>query len=247
MIFDYVPPARPKQRRRASRRLLSLNFGWMPSVLKSSLLAALFFAAAFTAAPVARAQVAEHYTLKNEIGVWAGYSPDSPHVIGITSERQLIVLAAHYGRTLWERDAFALQWTVDVAPLEMVLQPKITGVIPPPPQTIFVEGHREYVYGFGLHPLGLRMNFLRQRRLQPFLASTAGFVASLNAVPVDVPQGTKFNFTFDFQGGVQWFNHAHDRAWTFGYRLDHISNANRASLNPGMDGHVVFLGYSFFR
>lgn len=214
--------------------------------LRNYPVAALLFAVTIFAAPATRAQVAEHYTLKNEFGVWAGYSPDSPHVIGITSERQLIVLAAHYGRTLWERESFALQWTVDVAPLEMVLEPKITQLVTPG-GIIFQEGHREYVYGFGLHPLGLRMNFLRQRRLQPFVASTAGFVASLNAVPVDVPQGTKFNFTFDFQGGVQWFNHAHDRAWTIGYKLDHISNANRVSLNPGMDGHVIFLGYSFFR
>jgi hypothetical protein len=215
-------------------------------LLRNYPVAALVFAATVAAAPAARAQVGEHYTLKNEFGLWAGYSPDSPHAIGVTSERQLIVLAAHYGRTLWERDSFAFQWTVDVAPLEMVLQPKITQLVTPGGIT-FQEGHREYVYGFGLHPLGFRMNFLRQRRWQPFLASTAGFVASLNAVPVDVPQGTKFNFTFDFQGGVQWFNHAHDRAWTVGYRLDHISNAYRASLNPGMDGHVVFLGYSFFR
>jgi len=216
-------------------------------ILRTVSFAGLLLVALLAAAPAARCQVGEHYTLKNEFGVWAGYSPDSPHVIGITSERQLIILAGHYGRTLWERDSFALQWTIDVAPLEMVLQPKITQVVPPSGGVIFVEGHREYVYGFGLHPLGLKMNFLRQHRWQPFVASTAGFVASVNAVPVDVPQGTKFNFTFDFQGGIQRFNSDHSRAWTLGYKLDHISNAGRSNLNPGMDGHVIFIGYSIFR
>ena len=33
----------------------------------------------------------------------------------------------------------------------------------------------------------------------------------------------------------------------FGYRFQHISNAYRSSLNPGMDANVIFVGYSFFK
>ena len=117
----------------------------------------------------------------------------------------------------------------------------------PPPITTFVEGRREYVYGGGLNPLGLKMNFMRQDRLQPFIASTAGFIASVKPVPIDVQGGTVFNFDFDFQGGVQYFNAAHDRAWMLGYKLAHISNANRHTLNPGMDANVFFIGYSIVR
>ena len=200
-------------------------------------------------APAARCQIGESYELKNEFGVWAGYSPDSPHLIGVTSERQLGLLAVHYGRTLWENHSVSIQYTLDILPLELVLQPKITNVIftTPPPHTTFVEGKREYVYSGGVNPLGLKMNFRRSHRLQPFIASTAGFIASVKRVPVDAPGGTQFNFQFDFQAGLQRYNSSHTRAWTLGYKLLHISNANRADLNPGMDGHVIFLGYSFIR
>ncbi len=210
---------------------------------------ALLFAGFLAAAPAARCQTGESFEPKNEFGVWAGYSPDSPHLIGTTSERQLGLLAVRYARTLWENHSVGIQYTLDVLPLELVLQPKITKLIftTPPPHTTFVEGPREYVYGGGINPLGLKMNFRRSHRLQPFVASTAGFIASVHRVPIDVRGGTLFNFQFDFQAGFQRYNSSRTRAWMLGYKLLHISNANRADLNPGMDAHVIFLGYLFIR
>ena len=220
-----------------------------PNFSRSVILAALSFAAFLAAAPPARCQIAERDEPKNEFGVWAGYSPGSPHVIGITDDRQLGLLAVRYGRTLWQNHFASFQWTIDVLPMELVLEPKIIGAIftTPPPRTTYIEGHREYVYGGGINPLGLKMNFFRPHRLQPFVASTAGFVASVDRVPLDFPGGTLFNFTFDFQAGFQRFNSDRTRAWMFGYKLQHISNAYRGRLNPGMDANVIFLGYSFFR
>jgi hypothetical protein len=205
--------------------------------------------AILTAAPAARCQIGEQYRPKNEFGAWLGYSFDSPHLIGTTSERQLGLLAIRYARTLFDTGSISLQYTLDVMPLALVAQPKITNIIftTPPPVTTFVQGPREYVYGGGINPLGLKLNFRRGHRLQPFIASTAGFIASVKPVPVDVPGGTQFNFDFDFQAGVQYFNPSHDRAWMLGYKLAHISNANRHTFNPGMDGNVFFIGYSFFK
>ena len=60
--------------------------------------------------------------------------------------------------------------------------------------------------------------FSPHARVQPFLASTAGFLASVRPVPVDIPGGTQFNFTFDFQGGVDLFNSSRTRAWRIGYK-----------------------------
>jgi len=210
-------------------------------------IACAFLLALLSFAPSARCQIAERDLPKNEFGVWASYSPDSPHVIGTTSHRQVITLAARYGRMLMDNDSFSLEYTADIVPFEMILQPKITQVIPPPPATIYVQGHREYVYSGGISPIGLKVNFLRSHRFQPFVASTAGFVASTSRVPIDVPGGTLFNFAFDFQGGFQRYNSDHLRAWMIGYKLQHISNANRSSLNPGVDGNAIFIGYSFFK
>jgi hypothetical protein len=217
--------------------------------LKSATSITLILIALSAAAPSARCQVGESYQTKNEFGAWAGYSPDSPHVIGTTSHRQLGLLAVRYARTLWENHSFSFQYTIDVLPLELVLQPKITKVIftTPPPHNTFVEGPREYVYSGGVNPIGFKFNFLRSHRLQPFIASTAGFVGSTSRVPVDVRGGTLFNFAFDFQGGFQYYNSSRSSAWMLGYKLHHISNAGRSALNPGMDSNVIFVGYSFFR
>lgn len=221
----------------------------MTQISRIALSAALLLTVILSAAPAARCQIGEDHRPKNEFGAWLGYSFDSPHLIGTTSERQLGLLAIHYARTLFDTGSISVQYTLDVMPLALVGQPKITNVIftTPPPRTTFVESPREYVYGGGINPLGLKMNFLRQRRLQPFVASTAGFIASVKPVPIDVQGGTLFNFDFDFQGGVQYFNPSHDRAWMLGYKLAHISNANRHTLNPGMDGNVFFIGYSFIK
>jgi len=211
-----------------------------------SSLAALLFAAILALAPSARCQDAPPSEPNNEFGAWAGYSWDSVHLIGTAEHRQLILAALRYTRKLHETPSTTLRYTIDIFPLSMVLEPKVLGVTPPP-NSMFIEGPRQYVYGGGVNPIGLKLNFLRQHQLQPFVASSIGFVSSVERVPNDVPGGTLFNFTFDFQGGVQLFNADRNRAWGLGYRYQHISNGFRTPVNPGMDSNVIFLGYSFFK
>ncbi len=116
-----------------------------------------------------------------------------------------------------------------------------------PNQNGYCASGREIVYGGGINPIGLKLNFRRTHRFQPFIASEAGFVASRRPVPVDIPGGTQFNFTFDFQTGVDLFNSSRTRAWRIGYKYQHISNAYRHEFNPGIDFHVIYVGYSFFK
>jgi len=211
-----------------------------------SSLAALLFAAILALAPSARCQDAPPSEPNNEFGAWAGYSWDSVHLIGTAEHRQLILAALRYTRKLHETPSTTLRYTIDIFPLAMVLEPKVLGVTPPP-NSMFIEGPRQYVYGGGVNPIGLKLNFLRQHQLQPFVASSIGFVSSVERVPNDVPRGTLFNFTFDLQAGVERFNSERTRAWTLGYRFQHISNGFRTPVNPGMDSNVIFLGYSFFK
>jgi hypothetical protein len=186
---------------------------------------------------------------KNEFDVYAGGSWDSPHVIGVTSHREIIDIGGRYGRTLeiWRNVTFGI--TVDVVPAELVVQPKITLIPVPgnPNESVVNQGARHAVYGGGFNPLGIEWTFFRHRRIQPMAASTAGMVFSVIPVPLDVPNATRSNFTFDFQGGVRIFNSARTRAILLGYKYQHISNAYRTSVNPGVDGTVIFAGYSFFR
>jgi hypothetical protein len=216
-----------------SRRLLNLCF------------AALALSILFAAAPVARGQEPG----KNEFGIWGGYSINNPHTIGITGDRPFGELSLRYARTLYANHAFALIYTADILPAEILVQPKISNLVVSgnPPRTTFTATDRHAVYGGGINPLGLKLNFLRAHRFQPFWATSVGFVASVEPIPFDVPKATLLNFTFDLQAGFQVFNASRSRAWMFGYKFQHISNAYRSSVNPGVDLNVLFVGYSFFK
>ena len=203
----------------------------------------MFLVASATLAPSSRAQG------DSEFGIWGGASAGNPHLIGITSDRQLSVLGFRYGHLIFDTRPVSLEYTLDVIPVEILRQPTYVACDTNPiifPTGFCQTGH-ETVYGGGLNPLGLKLNFLREHRLQPIIASTAGLVASVRPIPVDIPEGTQFNFTFDFQAGFQLYNSDHSHAWTLAYKYQHISNAYRHSLNPGVDLHVITLGFSFFR
>lgn len=200
-------------------------------------------------APQACGQSSAESVRKNEFGIWGGYSFDSPHVFGVSSNRRLGLLALRYGRAIHSWQNISLEYTVDIFPLVLVDQPTVMTIYTPgpPPLTIYQDIGREAVYGGGINPIGLKLNFLHQRRFEPYLGSSLGLVTSVRPIPLDVPGEDQFNFTFDFQAGFERFNSSRNRAWMFGYRYQHISNAYRSSINPGMDGNVIYFGYSFFK
>jgi Lipid A 3-O-deacylase (PagL) len=216
-------------------------------VCASLICVGLLFASAF--ASPAQGQSAPERSLDNELSLWGGYSFDSPHVFGVTSDRRLGLAAFRYAREWHTWQKVSLEYKVDVFPLVLVDQPKIvTTVLPgPPPETIYFNNGREAVYAGGINPIGLKLNFLPHRRFQPFLESSIGFVIAVRPIPFDVPGEDQFNLTFDFGAGFERFNSSRNRSWRFGYRYQHISNAYRSSINPGMDGNVIFFGYSFFK
>jgi len=168
-------------------------------------------------------------------------------VFGTTSDRQLGALGFRYGRTIYDRPWTSLQYTLDIVPVEILRQFKYQPCSPSSGNSGYCTSGRETIYGGGISPLGLKLDFRREHAFQPFIASTAGFVASVRPVPVDIPGGTQFNFTFDFQTGVDFFNTSRNRVWRLGYKYQHISNAYRHNFNPGVDVHVIWIGYSFLR
>jgi Lipid A 3-O-deacylase (PagL) len=108
-------------------------------------------------------------------------------------------------------------------------------------QTSFNRGRR-WTYAPGITPACFSVHFLPSRQLQPFLASTGGFVIS----PRDIPEfrTSAFNFTFSFGGGVEWFRDR-TRSWIVEYRVQHMSNKKIGMLNPGVDSQFLRVGYRF--
>jgi len=167
----------------------------------------------------------------NEFGLWAGGSPDSSRIIGNTEDRKLFLFALRYGRILGAWESLSIEYTLDIVPAAVVFEPDR------------VRRGRSAIYGAGVSPLGLKINFAQDSWIKPFVAASVGFLYFEDDVPV--PRSSRFNFTPEIGLGVQFFL-TPKSAVTLGYKLHHMSNANTGRSNPGMDSHVIYAGFSFF-
>ena len=178
----------------------------------------------------------------NEFGVWGGISFNAPTLIGKTPDARFGNIGLRYGRVLAASKTVAFEWTIDAIPLSILSNRRFTAV--PSGSGFVITQTRKSVYAWGLAPIGLKFNFRRNRRVQPFGQATGGFLYFNEQVPV--AGAARFNFTFDFSGGVQIVN-SNRRAFTIGYKYQHISNGFRASFNPGVDVQMIFAGFSVFK
>lgn len=99
------------------------------------------------------------------------------------------------------------------------------------------------VYGFGVLPVFFRWNFSRVSHLQPFADLAGGFVRTNQAVPVGT---VRFNFMAESGAGLRLFV-TKRTALLVGYRFHHLSNADRASTNPGINSNLLYVGASVLR
>ena len=179
----------------------------------------------------------------NEFGIWGGHSFHAPTLIGKTPEARFGHLGLRYGRVLAASENVAFQYTIDVIPVAVLSVKRFTAV-PVSPGVFSIQQTRESVYGAGAAPIGLKLNFRRQKRVQPFAAATGGFLYFSEQVPV--AGSSQFNFTYDFSGGIQIVN-GNKRSFTIGYKYHHISNGYTGTFNPGVDVQMIYAGFSVFK
>jgi hypothetical protein len=184
----------------------------------------------------ASAQNKVQYGGDNEIGVWAGFSPVSGATVGGSPDRKFFIGALRYSRVLLQTRNIGLRYTIDLIPAAVVFQPK-NGY------KVLSGGQREAIYGAGMAPVGMQINFRRQHPLQPFGNISGGILYFARNVPV--PGSSNFNFTFDFGAGAQYF-YRPKRALTAGYMFHHLSNAETAPRNPGIDNNIIYGGLSWY-
>jgi opacity protein-like surface antigen len=180
---------------------------------------------------------------RNEFGIWGGISFDAPTWIGKTPDARFGNIGLRYGRVLAADDKLAFSWTIDAVPVAVLSVNRFT-IVPTGSGSSTVQRTRDHTYGAGLSPIGLKLNFRRSQTLQPFVNGTAGFLYFSKDVPV--PGAARFNFTFDFGGGVQIVRSS-GRAITIGYKYQHISNGDRSPINPGVDVQMFYGGFSIFK
>jgi opacity protein-like surface antigen len=169
----------------------------------------------------------------NELGFWAGYSPDNPALIGVTTNRPFFEFNLQYARVLVARRNWALKYTFEMVPVAIISQPRQVNV---------AQGTRLVQVDAATSPIGLQVNFRRHRALQPYIEGTAGVLYFTDQVPVS--GSSQFNFGVGWGAGVQLW-HRENQSVSLGYKFHHISNANSANRNPGADSNLLYAGYSW--
>jgi hypothetical protein len=180
---------------------------------------------------------------RNEYGIWGGIAFHAPTLIGKTPDARFGDVGFRYGRVLTAAKAFTFEWTIDAVPVAILANSRSV-IAPEPGGGLLIARERKSVYGFGAAPIGLKFSFRPNRRVQPFVHATGGFLYFGEDVPVD--DAARFNFTFDFGGGVRIVS-GNRRAFMIGYKYQHLSNGYRSPINPGADAEMIFGGFSIFR
>lgn len=165
----------------------------------------------------------------NEYGILFGGQLANPQWIGTTTNTRMYEVEGRYSRIVFKSQQFALRYVAEFVPLSLVGDPQ-------------GNGERVYAYGIGGSPIGLQVNWVRYKRIQPFLQSGGGFLYFNR----QLFGATQLNFTAQVGIGMELFTSDY-HSFDFGYQYHHISNANLGRYNPGMDSHVVFVGVTFRR
>lgn len=103
----------------------------------------------------------------NEYGMWGSVSFDATTWIGATPDARFGNVGLRYGRVLAPSKKVVFEWTIDAIPVAILSNSRLTSA----PCCSFVL-HRKSVYGWGISPIGLKFNFRRNKRVQPFGAGS---------------------------------------------------------------------------
>jgi len=180
------------------------------------------------------------------IGAWIGFSPDSRVAQFRDPKRRLLAIGAHAEWVIESSGNFSLAANSDLIPLVIITRTPtyVTRDVMTPGGGIFQTNEQtgsKPVYGAGVSPFGFKLRIGSSPRIRFFGASSVGGLWFTRNVPV--PDARRFNFTFEYGGGIE-AGGARQRTITIGYKFHHLSNANSAAFNPGLDSDVLYIGVS---
>jgi len=227
----------PHDRRREHPRAPALTTSTRPTILRT--VAVLL---AIGGAVPASGQQHDDCPPRNAVAVSVGvgrHSPVGTH-LGVTPDRNHVLLAVQYERRLIAASHLALLYTPELVPaLWLSNNPTYDVIRDAAAQEIVVVTGRSSVYGFGAAPIGFEAHARVARRVELYGGSTAGTIWFTRAVPE--PSARAFNFMFDLRAGLLWQVRGAN-ALRVGYMFHHLSNGYTAPSNPGVDGAIGVLG-----
>lgn len=164
--------------------------------------------------------------------VWGGYSFFSIEYWGKTPDATFGTFGLRYERKFLHFYNHVLKYSMNLNLLASYSYPRFTG-----------DHERTSLNGIGITPLGLQFNFKDQHPVQPFLRTSGGIMQMEKAFPNEL--GRQFNFTFELGTGVE-FMIARETSLTLGYSFHHLSNAETAVFNPGVDSNLFYFGLTIY-
>jgi hypothetical protein len=186
-----------------------------------------------------------HYGGVHEFGAWWGLSLNSGHVFGYDKNVKYMPIDLFYSYLIYRGAKWNLRYTPEITALALMDEPltgktdSVIGPVPTDPQKL-----RKRTYGSGLSPMGFRTSFYPEKRLQPFFSTNGGILYFADQVLS--PQASQLMFTVDLGAGLTFYHHRR-QAVSFGYRYQHLSNANISVRNPGTDADTFYVQISRFR
>lgn len=216
------------------------------------------------------------YSHQYSYGFFTEYSPTSSHIVlGVSRQRELFAVGGDFTWRLVSRRNLDLNYLVEMRPLILESDPTVVSfysnefgyiqystpipVIDPrnlayPYGSVVAEyaadGYsdakfsRRWTYNGGVSPFGIQLNGFKQRRFQPEAMLNGGLMVATREIPIE--GSSYFNFTFQFGGGVEWYR-TPSQSLLLEYRIQHFSNKNLGTYNPGTDSGVWKLTYRFGR
>ncbi|MGK7370907.1 MAG: acyloxyacyl hydrolase [Candidatus Halalkalibacterium sp. M3_1C_030] len=175
-----------------------------------------------------------HYSDENahEFTVWGGYAFDSFRLWGKTPDATIGQLGLGYNRKFLKVGNQLIKYRFTLNLFSKVTYPE------------FQPGrNRTSLSGFGITPLGFRVNFIQNKLLQPFIDTSGGMIVFNGPFPDS--RGKKFNYTLGLGGGIEYLLNS-NTSLSFGYKYFHISNGERGQVNPGIDSSFFFLAFTIF-
>lgn len=168
----------------------------------------------------------------NEFNIWAGHAFDSWRLWGKTPDATLSQLGLRYNRKFLRVNEHIIEYVVEA---DLYTHYSYPAYEP--------RSGRIKLSGFGLVPVGFQMNFFGNSTIQPFLKTTGGLMFLDGPFPDE--RGTKFNFTYDAGGGLE-FLVSEDASFSLGFRFYHLSNWFTGQVNPGVDSSFFYFGITVF-
>ena len=104
---------------------------------------------------------------------------------------------------------------------------------------MFAQFSPSAIYGIGVAPVVWRWNFVPQSSWSAYAELAMGGMWSTEPIPEETSRGS---FTAHWGAGFRFGRGP--AAWLLSYRFQHFSNGNQLGSNPGVNAHVVLVGWS---